>query len=125
MAAPIFSEDEVARLMAMPKHVRFEDWEGKWSCRDGADDKVRIKVYPAEPEDDDAEFLIEREERRYRGEIFITLVAKLPQRRHPVCRYDLQQGIHRNPKWIRPRVVPPRAFHRHVYNSTVTDHPDS
>lgn len=117
MAAPVFSKSDVLRLIAMPKHVRYDDWQADWKSREGSVPAVKIKAFPND-EDEDIEFIIERVDRRDRGEVTLNLYVKLPElaRAHPLCRYDLQNLRHRNPKWFTPKIIPSRTFHKHVYN---------
>jgi hypothetical protein len=118
MAASLFTQSQVSRLIAMPKHARFEDWEGKWASRDGAEGNVKILAHPDDGTDG-LEFHIERTYRPSREEISVTMGVKITGRDcFPICRYDIQIGKHINVhRWFRPRLIPPLAPHKHVYNA--------
>lgn len=116
MAAPLFNETEIIRLLSMGKHVRYDDWHTKWSGRAGTQGNARVRAFPAPGEAGDYEFTIERHEEPARDELSLRLYVKAPGREHILCRYDIQVGKHNNPKWYSPAAIGRRAAHRHVYN---------
>lgn len=117
MAAPLFTQHEIERLIALPKHALRDEWEGRWAVRHGTDTNVRIVAHPDDP-DESMEFHIERQDRPSREEVSVRLSVKMPGRgRVQLCRYDIQVSRHTNrKKWFTPRYVSARAPHKHVYN---------
>lgn len=104
--------------MSMPKHVKVDDWEGKWSSRDGSDGIVKIVAWPDDPAEKAIQFLIEKTLRPSREEIAISLFVRMSSgERVPLCRYEIQVNRHFNKhKWFLPRVIEAREPHRQVYN---------
>lgn len=123
MAATIYTQAQVVGMLAISKHVPFDDWEdqqgknNRLKGREGTDEqRVRIKVFP-DDESDLTEFAVETCRCVARGEASYSLFGKLlgyPE--HVLCRYDLQTCRHTNPKWFPPFVIGSRVLHRHIYN---------
>ena len=116
MAAPLYSQAQVAKLIAMPKFVPHDEWEKRTDGRPGPEERQRIRAYPVD-ESDLTEFHIERCKWVARGEASFTLLCKLvgyPE--EALCRYEIQLATHRNPKWFPPAYVGKRVPHKHVYN---------
>lgn len=117
MAAPLYNQWQVDRMLQMPKYVPFDAWETRWSGRDsGTGHRPRISAFPID-ENDATEFVIESCHSDSRREVSFTLLGKLigcP--RVPLCRYESQIGRHKNPEWYPPEWVEDRVLHRHVHS---------
>jgi hypothetical protein len=117
MAAPIYTQDQVAAMIAMPKYVEHDAWEKRFDGRLGNDEeRNRIKAQPAD-EKDLTEFVIEICRCIARGEASFTLFGKLlGYTEHPLCRYEIQCSRHTNPKWFSPSMFGSFIPHKHIYN---------
>jgi hypothetical protein len=117
MAAPIYSQAQVDRMIRTSKFVEQDAWQNRSDGRQSTiEQRDRIK---AAPKDDTnlTEFWIESCRCPGRCEASFTLIGKLLEYpEHPLCRYDFQISKHTNPKWFSPYVIGPRVPHRHVYN---------
>jgi hypothetical protein len=117
MAAPIYSQEQVQRMLLVPKIVSHDEWENRFAGRQSPDEqRDRIKASPADA-DDLTEFWIEICRCAVRSEASFTMAAKLLEYpEHALCRYEVQLGSHTNPKWFTPHFVDRRALHKHIYN---------
>src|SRR5438128_428070 len=117
MAAPIYSQQQVSALIALPKFVKYDEWQNRFDGRSTPDEeRKRLKAHPVDATDS-TEFVIETCKCIARGEASFTLFGKLigyPE--HPLCRYEVQISRHSNPKWFPPSMIGPRVLHKHVYN---------
>lgn len=118
MAAPIYTQAQVAAMIATPKYVPHDAWNGRSEGREGTDEvRNRIEAHPID-ENDPTQFLIERCRCAARGEASFTLFGRLAEYvQQPLCRYEIQICRHSNPKWFSgPSYISARVPHKHVYN---------
>jgi len=116
MAAPIYTQAQVAAMIATPKYVPHDAWNGRSEGREGTDEvRNRIEAHPID-ENDSTQFLIERCRCAARGEASFTLFGRLSEYvQQPLCRYEIQICRHSNPKWFSgPSYISARVPHKHV-----------
>lgn len=116
---PIYTQTDVAQLMAVPKYVKYDAWANRLRSRQTVGEQCKkLQVWP-EDENNLTEFWVEARHRPIgRVKTSLTLYAKIPGRNgHAVCRYDVQDQKHTNhPKWFLPRYVGRLVAHRHIFN---------
>jgi hypothetical protein len=128
MAAPFYTQEEADMLIAMPKRSALPR-----SRKPGEIDALtqptktfrataheRVRRIPVAPEDTDSpvKFVVETRENLRTSEYWVLLHAQLPNRpSHPVCRFDLQNGVHINPDWSTPPAIKSGEPHAHYYSS--------
>jgi len=117
MAAPIYTQQQIDRMLKIPKSVPYDAWENRFEGRQSTDElRDRFKARPID-ETDLTEFTIEICRCSVRHEASFTLFGRLLEYpEHPICRYEIQLCRHRNLKWFPPRIVDPRMLHKHVYS---------
>jgi hypothetical protein len=130
MGAPVFTQQEVAMLMALPKRTALpESMSGAEIAAIGAPAGIHKSLRPGtsqrkrtikvEPEDATlpVEFVLEVTENPHTDEFSLTLHAKyLARPSYPLCRFDIQDGSHANPEWFPPPHVASGVPHVHVYS---------
>lgn len=110
-------------MLAAPKYVPFDAWDNRWAGRESTiETRHRIKAFPTDA-NDLTQFTIESCHCYPRREISFTLFGRmLSYPSVPICRYEVQNGRHRNPAMYPPRFVGNRVLHTHVYNERVIRH---
>jgi hypothetical protein len=117
VAAPIYSQAQVAAMLKMPKIVDHDAWQGRQDGRESRDEnRHRIEAQP-EDKSNTTKFTIEICRCVVRAEASFTLLGKmLGYPEHALCRYETQICWHTNPKGYASGDIGPRAPHKHIYN---------
>jgi len=112
--APLYNDDEIAKLIGLRKTVTIHAWNHGDPSRDGLGRVVRLNC----PEDPKALFQVELHPNPEAETVAILLKVETPGREsQAIVRYDIQDEEHENPRWFMPRIVTARAPHAHVYNA--------
>jgi hypothetical protein len=124
MAAPLYFQPEIDALLKMKKRIVADAWKpltpahkreaGK---RQNSFEDVATMEAKAFDGSDKYEFQIELCHNLRNDAIAITLFAQIvPRNLTPICRYDVHDSPHNNPKWYSPRKIASGKVHRHIYN---------
>jgi hypothetical protein len=108
VSAPIFSGEEISRLMQVRKHVEHEAKSKGLRNREG-----KFRKYKAASDDlPNVEFYVEFE--RTIAGCHCTLSVKMNDARpeQAIVRYDIQMPAHENPD---SSIMQPKTPHRHIY----------
>jgi hypothetical protein len=120
MAAPLYTQQEVAVLLAMPKRAPGGSWQPtkpKKKRRHNEFEHVAVVVVEPDPVVTGTGFELDICHNLATDELSITLYAEIyPRPLRPICRYDVQDCAHGNPDWFPPPLIAPGEFHRHVYS---------
>lgn len=126
MAAPIYTDAEVKRLVAMPKRVSITavDTDARIVRPTKGETK---RTTPVRPEDvaETVEFQMEECWKDDTDEYSVMLHVKLPPKPwQTICRFDIQDVGHRNPPWHLPLYIPSGVPHYHTYTERAIEEED-
>lgn len=115
MLASPFTDAQIQKILEVPKFWPIEATVRKITGQGG------IAAKEVDLECDElsvgTKLLVEYRDADRRISPLIALKVLLTRRhKEMICRYDVHNGMHRNPKWYTPQLVNSRQFHRHVFN---------
>lgn len=126
MAAPIYSQAEADRMIAMAKvapladlqREKKSDTEGTSTRRMRVTKHEKRTIRQVEPEQESTvRFHVEICENTRTEGIAITLFGSMDSRPvRPLCRYEIQDSGHHNPPGFSPEFVGSGRPHRHMYS---------
>ena len=124
MAAPVYKQAEIERLLAVKKRATDSAWPAlrpaDWGpARRRANVYERVAQITVLPWDDSSvyKFSLEICHNTRTDHVAITLRAAIPPRPMlPVCRYEVRDAPHANPACCPGQGIESGTFRRHVYN---------
>lgn len=115
MATSIYTQDEVELMLATPKTMELDAWEGRTTDRKGSPRSVVLSVEAVDR--NDMEFWVEFVKGEWNDSTHVTLKGRIMGRDpRALVRYDLHDGSHDNPSWCGSVFTGSRVPHRHVYS---------
>jgi hypothetical protein len=117
MAAPIYSQIEADAVLALPKRIEHAAWEKRKTGRPtDYETSVTVAAIP-EINGDGIEFCIEIRTNELTEDISVILTMRIGKRPlEGLCRYDIHDSDHDNPRWFTPATIAAGEFHSHLYS---------
>lgn len=116
MDIPPYSQAECDYLIGMTKVIRADAYDGLDARQTRHERSQRILAHP-ENADEPVEFRIDLRYNRIIYTFSISLLGKMDERELTgLCRYEIQDSPHKNPKWFEPREIASGVAHVHRYS---------